>query len=211
MRALLFIFSVLLGSSCFAQDSLSSERRPRMYLLIDYGKLFTIPTDYETKFEGAVGLRIARNLYLAGHFGHGTITPNSAIENGTYTSKGFYYRAGFDYYITIDKINSLSVGARYGSSSFEEELSYSISSDLFEDIQQQEVRPDVGARWAEVNIGSEARLGNGPFYAGGYLSLRILIDRDEFDPADTYTIPGYGRTFDKTIPALNLFLKLALF
>jgi hypothetical protein len=211
MRALLFIFSFCLTTTCLAQDSLKTESRPRFYILLDYGKVLTLPVNYETKIEGALGLRVTRNFYLVGHLGHGSITPNNAIENGTYTSSGLYYRAGFDYYFSIDKINSISLGARYGSSSFEEDLSYNISSELFEDIQQQITRSDINAQWVELNVGSEAHLGNGPFYLGGYLNLRILVDRDEFDPTDTYTIPGYGRTFDKTIPALQLYLKVALF
>jgi hypothetical protein len=96
-------------------------------------------------------------------------------------------------------------------STFDEELSYLITSDLFEDISETVSRTGITAQWAELSIGSEAHLGEGPFYIGGYLSLRVLVSRDEFEPTDTYTIPGYGRTFDKTIPSVQLYLKWAIF
>ncbi len=214
MRELLFICSALLISTgVFAQqDSVETEPpRPRLYVLLDYGKIATLPTSFESKYEGGLGIRITRNIFLVGHVGHARLVPNNAIENGTYTSQGLYYRVGFDHYFNIDQKNTLSVGARYGMSTFDEELSYLITSDLFEDINETVTRTGITAQWAELSIGSEAHLGEGPFYIGGYFSLRVLVSRDEFDPTDTYTIPGYGRTFDKTIPSLQLYLKWAIF
>lgn len=212
MRTLFFICSFCMATVVHAQDSLKSDpSRPRLYIALDYGKLATLPTNFETKVEGGIGVRIARSLTLVGHAGYASLEPNNAIENGTYTSTGLYFRTGFDYHFNLDNTNYLSIGARYGWSSFEEELSYIISSDLFEDISENVERGDISAQWAEITFGSESRLGAGRFYAGGYLSLRILISRDEFDPTDTYTIPGYGRTFDKTIPAIQLYLKVIVF
>ena len=214
MRALFFICSFLcISSIALAQKDTTSVdvERPRFYVLVDYGKIATLATNFETKVEGGVGFRLSKNLFVVGYVGNAKLVPNNAIENGTYEASGLYFRTGIDYYFSIDQVNSLILGARYAQSSFQETLSYAISSDLFDPVEQTVTRDNISAQWAELSIGSEAHLGEGPFYAGGYFSLRVLVDRDEFDPTDTYTIPGYGRTFDKTIPAIQLYLKVKLF
>ncbi len=214
MRRLFFICSLLLTwSAGFGQDSLAdrSVKPPALFLAIDYGKLATLPTNFETKWEGGLGFRIGKHLMPVFFGGFATLEPENAISNGTYESKGWYFRTGLEYVLYLDLRNSLILGARYGQSNFSEDASYIVSSDLFEEITGEVSRTDLSARWAEIVLGSEMQLGESPFYIGGYFTLRIMIDRDEYLPVDTYAIPGYGRTIDKTIPALQLHLKAALF
>ena len=214
MRRLSFICSLLLISIAgYGQDSLDNKalKPPAFFISIDYGKLATLPTEYETKWEGGLGFRIGKHLSPVIYAGYSTLTPENAISNGTYESSGWYFRAGLEYTINLDPRNSLIIGARYGQSSFSEDASYIVSSNLFEDLTGEVSRQDLSAQWAELVLGSEMRLGESSFYIGGYFTVRIMVNRDEYKPVDTYAIPGYGRTVDKTIPALQLYLKAALF
>jgi len=211
MRKLFFICSLIaLCATAFGQDSLKYPRPATLFVSLDYGKLGTLPTEFETKLEAGVGFRIGRHLVPVLYAGISTLTPENAIVNGTYTSEGWYFRTGLEYVMFIDARNSFSVGLRYAQSNFDEEATYVIVSDLFEDITDEVERSGLSARWAEFVIGSEMQLGDSRFYAGGYFTLRIMVDRDEFDPIDTRSIPGYGRTVDKTVPALQLYFKFAL-
>ncbi len=214
MRKLFFICSlVLVQFMAFSQDSLTnagSNNLARFFISVDYGKLATYPTDFEDKIEGGLGIRIGKHITPVIYAGMSTLNPGSVIENGQYSSEGWYIRTGIEYHHSLDGRNNLILGLRYGYSVFNESISYIITSPIFEDVSGSEERSDLSASWAEVVLGSEMRLGEGRFYLGGYFTLRVLADRMEFDPVDTYSIPGYGRTFDKTIPALQLYLKFAL-
>ncbi|MCA6073656.1 DUF6048 family protein [Fulvivirga sedimenti] len=214
MRKLFFICSLVLGHFLASgQDSVNVSRMnnlPRLFVLVDYGKLATLPTDFEDKLEAGIGIRIGKHITPVLYAGKSTLLPGSVIENGQYSSEGWYIRTGIEYYASLDGKNNLLMGLRYGYTVFSESASYVISSPLFEDVTGFVERTDLSANWAEVVLGSEMRLGDSKFYLGGYLTLRVLINREEFDPIDTYSIPGYGRTFDKTIPALQLYLKFAL-
>jgi hypothetical protein len=192
------------------EDSVSTGSPPRLFLSIDYGKIATLPTNFETKIEGGLGFRVGKHLMPVIYSGTSTLQPDNAIVNGTYQSKGWYFRAGLEYIFSLDLRNNLIFGARYGQSFFNEELTYVIESELFDNLTGSAERYDLGAAWTEVVVGSEMQLGEGPFFVGGYFTFRILVNRDEFEPFDTERIPGYGRTVDKTVPALQLYLKLAL-
>jgi hypothetical protein len=214
MRKLFFICSLIFGYFLASgQDSLNVSGRnnlPRLFIMVDYGKLATLPTDFEDKLEGGIGIRIGKHFTPVLYVGSSTLSPGSVIENGRYSSEGWYIRSGIEYYKSLDGKNNLLLGLRYGYTMFSESATYIISSPIFEDVTGFVERSDLSASWAEVVLGSEMRLGEGKFYVGGYFTLRVLINREEFDPIDTYSIPGYGRTFDKSIPALQLYLKFAL-
>ena len=213
MRKLFFICSLCLGliPKVFAQDSLSAaSTAPRLFISVDYGKIATLPTDFEQKIEAGIGFRLGRHLIPVFYAGTATLTPENYIKNGQYTSEGWYIRAGLEYMLSLDTRNNLLFGVRYGLSNFSETGEYIVSSDLFDDVTGTESREDLNASWGELIIGSEMRLGESRFYTGGYFTLRILAKRTEFDPVDTYSIPGYGRTIDKSVPALQLYLKFAI-
>ncbi len=208
---ILFIFSVCIAITAAGQDSTRARPGSGPEIWIDYGKLAFYMTDFESKLEGGVTWRIGRvaPTFLAGI---SELNPEQAIKNGEYTVEGTYWRAGLEYYIALDRSgkNRLIVGGRYGSSSFSERGSFVISSNLWPDETGFFERNDLTATWAEVVTGSEMTLGTSRFVMGGYFTLRVLIDREKFEPIDTYAIPGYGRTVDKTVPALQLYLKFSL-
>ncbi|MEJ2004115.1 MAG: DUF6048 family protein [Cyclobacteriaceae bacterium] len=213
MQKLFFTCSLLItGFFAFGQDSLASQdpRPPSFFLSLDYGKVATLPLDFETKMEAGMGFRIGKHLSPVVYGGISTLNPENAISNGSYESSGWYLRAGLEYTLFIDQRNSFILGLRYAQSTFTEDAAYTVTSELFDNVTGELSREDLNARWAEVVIGSEMRMGESRFYMGGYFTLRILAERDEFSPVDTYAIPGYGRTTDKTVPALQLYMKFAL-
>lgn len=210
---LLFIFSLILSVACFAQseeaDSLVYKRAMTPSVYLDYGKLFTITANFETKYEGGVELLFKEKFPVIIEAGQATLTPEGAYSNGTYESEGFYYRVGAGYYSQFLPKNKIGLTVRYGSSTFSEtgRIFIESPSGSQDDFIQNIKRNDLKATWYEIVVYSDRKLTD-LFSIGMNLRLRILASYDEQSPVDVYSIPGYGRSFDKTIPAANFFLKV---
>ena len=183
-------------------------------IFIDYGKFLTIPTDFETKYEAGVAFQMKNKLVLVAHAGQAELHPGSAIENGEYTVKGQYFKGGINYLIPLDNTNKFYIGGRYAMSTYDESGRYEISSPLWPNITRSFERKDLSATWAEVVFGTEKKLKNPHWLIGGTFALRILIDHDtvedDSEPVETFAIPGYGRAFDSTEPAINVYIKWQL-
>ncbi|MEP1032123.1 DUF6048 family protein [Ekhidna sp.] len=209
---LLFIFSLILSASCFAQteaDSVVFKRTISPSLYLDYGKLVTIPSNFETKYEGGIELLFLEKFPLIVEVGQATLSPEGAYSNGTYESRGFYYRIGAGYYSQFLAKSKIGLTLRYASSTFSEDGRIFIESPSGTqgNFVQNLVREDLKATWYEVVVYSDQKLSD-LFTIGLNIRLRVLANYDEQSPVDVYAIPGYGRAFDKSIPAANFFLKL---
>lgn len=220
-RCLLFLL-LFVCSQSFGQDSLQVLDEPEDISLsmpflssiavsVDYGKLAAQFLNTESKYEFGGQVEFKDRIVLIGEYGFSTLTPNGAYQNTEYTSEGNYFRVGLGYKIDFTAKNNLYFSARYARSSFKDKgtLDVTSASGLYDDLLQPFVRDDLTAQWFEIVMSSEAKLWKG-LYAGFHLRLRIMDKYDEQEPLDVYTIPGYGRTFDKSIPAVNLYLKYAL-
>lgn len=221
---LFFTFSLLvplLGISQEDSTATSPARRafiPSIYL--DYGKLLTLPTNFESKLEVGAQLLIAEKVPFIVEVGTATLTPESAYANGSYKSTGNYFRIGAGILTAIDAKNNIGLSFRYASSTFDESGEYTVESESGKQDNYHETidRQNLKAIWYEAVLFSERKIifrnneGDewkwNPLSFGFNLRLRILANYDSFDPIDVYAIPGYGRSFDKAIPALNLFLKV---
>jgi hypothetical protein len=181
-------------------------------LVLDYGKLLTLPFDFETKFDGAVNVILFRRIVFAGEFGYGRLTPNNSFENfQSYRSEGTYYRIGLDYKMEFNPTTYYYLGARYAMSQFEDEGVFVVGSDLWNNFEGSFGTRHMNADWFEVIIGSESAMKNlKGAYLGFYFRVRIMRSYDRRSPIDVYSIPGYGRTFDRSIPAVNLYLRYRL-
>lgn len=210
---LLFIFSLLLAISSFAQneepDSVTYRRAVTPSLYLDYGKLFTIATNFETKYEGGFELLFLEKYPLILEVGQATLNPEGAFSNGTYESEGVYFRIGTGYVGQFNAKTKIGLTARYASSSFSEDIRISIDSpsEVQDTFVQNVERVNLDATWFELVLYSDQRLTDF-LYIGVNLRLRILASYDEQTPIDVYAIPGYGRSFDNTTPAANFFLKV---
>lgn len=175
---------------------------------MDYLKLASYATDFEKKNEGGVNLIFKEKIQIGLELGTGNIEPQNALKNVDYTVEGTYYRFGVDYIKQINPDSRLALGLRYGQSNFDDQgvIRLTSPSMLFDDFNDPFERMSLRADWLEVVLTTESRfIGN--LYIGGTFRLRILNDYDEQTPIDVFTIPGYGRTFDNSIPVINLFLK----
>ncbi|MEP2772896.1 MAG: DUF6048 family protein [Fulvivirga sp.] len=214
-QVLHFSFSLLLISTlsftCIAQEASDSTIRVNnqsgLELSFDYGKLFTFAADFESKWSGGVGYRYKNKVMLSLIAGVATLDPQNAYENGTYHAEGQFGSASLNYIITIKPGNYLYFGSGYGVSMYEDSYSYIIGNSIWPTATETQSRKDLQANWAFINIGSEKKLKINGLFLGGVFSIRKLLDYDEFEPVDTYAIPGYGRTSDSTVPALNIYIK----
>ncbi|MCP4459536.1 MAG: hypothetical protein GY816_16165, partial [Cytophagales bacterium] len=202
-----------------AQDSLSVESTdslsynmvtPAIYL--DYGKLLTAPSNFETKYEGALELIFKDKWQVIGEIGYSDLTPRSALENGNYHSKGTYVRYGLGWLPHREANSRIGIGVRYAMSSFKDQGSYTIlsPSELQPDIEVPIDRRNLSATWWETVLYSDMDMNNW-LSIGFQIRVRIMQKYDSFEDVDVVTIPGYGRAQDKRVPAVNLFLKFSPF
>lgn len=184
----------------------------RMSVYIDYGKLATYWTDFEKKGEIGLGLKFKKSWLLSAEIGHGILTPQSAYSNANYESKGLYWRAGLGYHIEVNPKSNVTLRALYGSANFEDNAVVRVTSTsgLHDDLVAPFDRSGLTAQWYEFALGTESQLAN-RLYAGVVFRFRVMNRYDEQTPIDVYTIPGYGRTFDQSVPALNFYLRFAIF
>lgn len=218
---------LLLGAAslgAMAQDSLQVEatvdsttvqptkKQIAIILGVDYGKLATTAFNLDTKYEFNASITLFNKLRVNVDYGHGALEPKNAIENGTYISTGDYYRGGLDYQLEIAPKTFLSFGGMYASSSFSDEGNVQIQSDIWPSLDESFTRTDFTAQWAEFVLTSEKTILNreegffANLYVGLKLRLRFMIERPKPETFDVYAIPGYGRTFNEIVPAVNLFL-----
>lgn len=215
---------VVAATGAKAQDSLQmeteadtvlvqpNEKRIAIILGADYGKLATTAFNLDTKYEFNASVVFFDKLRVNVDYGHGALQPKNAIENGTYTSTGDYYRGGLDYQFTLAPKTFLSLGGMYASSSFSDEGEVQIQSDIWPSLDQSFTRSDFTSQWAEFVLTSEKTIVNresgffANLYIGIKLRLRFMIERPEPENFDVYAIPGYGRTFNDVVPAINLFV-----
>lgn len=220
-KYLLLLFT-LVSFSVMGQDSLQvisdpiEEQMPKPVLSsiafsVDYGKLVSQFLKTESKYEFGGQIEFKDRWAVLGEYGFSTLNPNGAYQNAEYQSEGSYFRAGFGYKIDFTPKNNLYFSARYARADFKDQGTIDISSasGLYNDLNEPFRREGLSAQWYELVMSSEAKVWKS-LYAGFHLRLRIMDKYDKQEPLDVYSIPGYGRTFDRTIPALNLYIKYAI-
>lgn len=228
--AFFVVFLMLSGplrSDPHPEDSVSRESVPEVIvpkrpvsgaeLYIDYGKLAALVLPQENKLEWGLHLRFYERLVLAGEFGRAMLEPNAPYENTVfYRIEGNWNRLGLDYYTSLDPKNFYYAGFRYGLSRFSDQGEVLVSGDPDNQASRTFGSDNMNASWLELLVGSEMRLSligsksEDPvhgLFLGWKFRFRVLLDMENREEYPVFAIPGYGRTFDKTIPALNLYLK----
>jgi hypothetical protein len=174
---------------------------------VDYGKLLMLISPTEMKFEGGINLLFKEKLALALEVGMANNTPNTYKNAEGYTVEGQYFRAGLDYVFPVKKpVDFMYIGVRYGMAQFSDRGIFEIGSEFWNNFRNEFDRTGLSATWGEALLGSEGMMFDN-FFMGFRLRLRVMIEYTEQEPVDVYSIPGYGRTFDKSIPAFNLYVK----
>lgn len=178
-------------------------------IFIDYGKILTLPVEFEQKFEGGFYLMFNRTWAIGAEGGKMNLSPLRPYRNGDSEVNGIYYGGFLQYYLNIDLYSSLFAGFGYNFGSFDDYITYTISDDLFGEKTYELSRAGLKATWATVRIGTEQKL-NKAIALGGVIEFRIKTSFDQPDGIQPLAIPGYGKTGNQTSPALNLYLKLSL-
>jgi len=207
---------VLAFQNASAQDSLQvekpNERSFSILLATDYGKLATTAAKLDTRYEFNIGIQFTQHIRLIADYGYAQLAPSNAIENGNYTSTGNYYRAGLEYIINIVPKTYLSFGGMYANSTFTDEGTIEIKSEIWPSLNENFVRDGFSANWAEFVLTSETTIFNrdkgfvSNLYWGIKFRLRFMIEKPTPEQFDIYAIPGFGRTFNNIVPAVNLFV-----
>lgn len=162
-------------------------------------------TFYEKDYRGIelVGdYRLTRKHYLAVELGNENKTVDDDQVN--FTTKGSYLKVGFDYNSYqnwLDMENIISVGLRYGVSSFSQRLN---SYEIYNPNQYFGENPVVitgdeyiglSAQWIEVVAGMKAEVFNNVF-VGFSVRLNRLVNQKLPNNFDNLYIPGFNRTYN---------------
>jgi hypothetical protein len=160
---------------------------------------------YEKDYRGIelVGdYRLTRKHYLAVELGNENKTVDDDQVN--FTTKGSYLKVGFDYNSYqnwLDMENIISVGLRYGVSSFSQRLN---SYEIYNPNQYFGENPVViagdeysglSAQWIEVVAGMKAEVFNNVF-VGFSFRLNRLVNQKLPNNFDNLYIPGFNRTYN---------------
>jgi hypothetical protein len=160
---------------------------------------------YEKDYRGLelVGdYRLTRRHYLAAEIGNENKTVDEDQLN--FTTKGTYLKVGFDYNTYenwLNMENIISIGLRYGVSSFSQTLnSYQVynPNPYFgeEPIEIDGIQYDgLTAQWIEVVAGVKAKVFNNVF-VGFSFRLNRLLSQKIPDNFDNLYIPGFNRTYN---------------
>ena len=160
---------------------------------------------YDKNYKGIelVGdYRLTKKYFLAAELGNENKTTDDDRVN--FTTKGSYIKAGFDYNAYenwLDMENIISIGLRYGFSTFNQQLNnYRIynSNPYFGEtpiISSGKSFDGLSASWIEVVAGVKAKVFNNVFM-GFSLRLNRLITNKEPENFSNLYIPGFNRTYD---------------
>jgi len=218
------VWSFSVWSQAAAPDTtvIESQKLIRPSVYLDYGKVITKLAGFEDKLEGAVSLLFLEQYEVIAEVGTATLSPAESYTNGNYSATGNYYRFGGGYLGTFKSDFAIGLGARYGVSQFSDEGFIEIEggSGIDNSYDRKIDRPDLEARWWELVVTSEKKLRfnkdnlsawyNELFAIGFNIRMRFLVTYTKESPIDVYSIPGYGKTIDKSTPAVNLFVKVYL-
>jgi hypothetical protein len=175
-------------------------------LQVDYLKAVTFFLDDRMQYEGSLNIRFMKNITLSGDFGFAHWTPQKRYNNTLFDTEGNYVRLGLDYRVKLDEKFELGLGARAARAFYQEKAVFHVESELHEGKINEFVWENLRATWAELVVSSDRKLWKG-LHAGLILRYRFLINAPVFEPLDSYAIPGYGKKFNNSLPAANLYLK----
>jgi len=211
-HTLRFIFNlalVLVSLTATAQEKKKDTIIPRTerYGLRVGADLYKIARSiYDDDYKGfeiTGDYRYSKRIYIAAEIGNENKTTDEPQLN--FTTKGTYFKLGADYNMYenwLDMENMITIGARYGFSSFSQELnSYKIynANPYFSDesglVKTSKEFNGLSAHWLEIVAGVKAEIFNNVFL-GFSLRLNYLLTDKQPEDFENLYIPGYNRTYD---------------
>ncbi|SHM56194.1 DUF6048 family protein [Flavobacterium xinjiangense] len=160
---------------------------------------------YDKDYKGVefvADYRLTKKYFLAAELGNENKTTDDTRLNST--TKGSYLKAGFDYNAYqnwLNMENIISVGLRYGFSTFSQQLnSYKIynANPYFGEvpsIPSGQKFNGLTASWIEVVAGVKAKVFDNVF-VGFSVQLKRLVSNKQPDNFENLYIPGFNRTYN---------------
>jgi hypothetical protein len=199
---LLLCFSIESNAQNKTKDTVKIPQRYGLRVGVDLHRLTKSLYDENYKGLELVGdYRITKKFYISGELGNEDKT--SPDDNINYTTKGTYFKVGFDYNAYenwLDMENMIYVGMRAGVGSFSQKLN---SYNIYEPgnyygtntIAVGQEFNGLSASWIEVVSGLKAEVFNN-LYVGFSLRLNYLISNKEPDGFANLYIPGFNKTYE---------------
>ncbi|MCB0455472.1 MAG: hypothetical protein KDC64_08905 [Aequorivita sp.] len=169
---------------------------------VDLAKpLRTLIEDGYSGFEVMGDFRVTKRFYAAIELGNEKKDWNepyvSSKTSGSYAKIGFDYNA-YENWLGME--NAITLGLRYGFSTFKQELSsYRIYTDNpafpTHTIYESQEFSGLTAHWAELIIGIKTEILNN-LYLSINVQLKRKITEDEPENFANLYIPGFNRTYD---------------
>ena len=189
-----------------AVDTIQTQKYPQRYGIRIGADLYKLSRNfYDKDYKGLelVGdFRFSKVYYIAAELGNENITVQE--DNLSFTTKGTYIKAGFDYNLHqnwLNQENMIYVGMRYGIAAMSQTRNnYRIynSSPYFGQSQlitDGEKFDGLSAQWVEVLAGIKTRIFNNVFI-GFSLRGNILVSNVKPEGFDNLYIPGFNRTYN---------------
>jgi hypothetical protein len=199
---LLLCFSIESNAQNKTKDTVKIPQRYGLRVGVDLHRLTKSLYDDNYKGLELVGdYRITKKFYISGELGNEDKT--SPDDNINYTTKGTYFKVGFDYNAYenwLDMENMIYVGMRAGVGSFSQKLN---SYNIYEPgnyygtntIAVGQEFNGLSASWIEVVSGLKAEVFNN-LYVGFSLRLNYLMSNKEPDGFANLYIPGFNKTYE---------------
>ena len=204
---LLLLLSFLAHSQTPTSDSLALPilKKDRYGLRVGADLYKLTRSFYDKNYKGLelVGdYRLTKKYYVAGEFGNENKT--TADDRVNFTTKGTYFKAGFDYNAYenwLNMENMVYIGLRYGLSTFNQTLnSYQIynPNPYFNEatnVNSGEKFNGLTAQWLEFVVGMKAEVINNIFVGFSVRFNRLISDKQPGNFENLY-IPGFNRTYN---------------
>lgn len=127
-------------------------------------------------------------------------------ENSLYNTDGSFWRVGTDvnfFHRDPDK-SVFSIGLRYGNSTFDDQLTTTISSDIFGDRLVTFQNDNVNADWFELVLGLKVPVWK--LWLGYNMRMKIGIDDFKHMDFSPYEVPGYGLAAENDYWEVNYYV-----
>ena len=199
---------LLVSLSTFAQEKTFDTIAPKtdrygLRVGVDLYKIAR--TVYDKDYQGleiAADYRYSKRIFIAAEFGNENKTTEESQLN--FTTKGTYFKVGADYNVYenwLDMENLITLGMRYGVSSFSQELNnYAvyIPNPYFDNassVMTSRSFDGLSAHWIEFVAGVKAKVFDNVF-VGFSLRLNHLVSNKKPENFDNLYIPGFNRTYE---------------
>ena len=191
-------------------DSLKKSYRPTgVRAGVDLVSLILTPiSDNFSGWEGSVDVDFYRYFLVleAGSWSRDIVT-----ETNIYSNTGNFWRAGVDVnFLKNDpEKNMFFLGFRYGSGTFNEQLTIIVDDPVFGIGSNTFAHQNVNASWAELTTGLRVKMWR--FLWMGYtIRYKFALNTNAPSGLFPYDVPGYGQTFKNTTWGFSYYVMVRL-